>query len=344
MSLRVEAVRSSQGLEALRPAWLELWRRVPDATPFQSPAWLIPWWQAFGEGAPLVLALRQDGRLVGLAPFYVLPEPSLRKLLPLGAGISDYLDPLLDPDHTAVAAPALLAWLAREASSFDRIDIAGLRPGSALLGAPAPQGWRAAAVPIDSTPVLELPHGISRSRRAKLPYYRRRAERLGRVELVRANRQSLPQLLQELFELHGRRWQQRGQPGVLANDRVRAFHSAAAPALLAQGLLRFFALRIAGRPAAMVYGLADATRWHSYITAFDPGLPHPGLGTMLLGMVVEAAVADGVRELHMLRGREPYKYAWGALDRPLWGLIVQPEAGGGRAHDRVSGPAAGIQP
>ncbi len=100
-----------------------------------------------------------------------------------------------------------------------------------------------------------------------------------------------------------------------------------------QGVAAFNrAAMLAGQPAAMVYGLADATRWHSYITAFDPGLPHPGLGTMLLGMVVEAAVAEGVRELHMLRGREPYKYAWGALDRPLWGLIVQPEAGG-RAHD-----------
>lgn len=325
MTLSIEAVRSCAGLKALRPEWLDLWLRVPEATPFQSPAWLIAWWHQFGEGTPLALAVRRRGELVGLAPFYVLPEPGLRKLLPLGAGVSDYLDPLLDPAQAAVAAPALLAWLAQEGYGFDRLDLAGLRPGSPLLTAAAPRGWRATAQPIDTTPVLDLPHGTSRSWLGKLPYYRRRAERLGPVELVQADRQGLPELLEQLFELHGRRWRAQGQPGVLADGRVQAFHRAAASALLAQGLLRLVALRIAGRPAAMIYGMADASRWHVYITAFDPELRHPGLGTTLLGLVIEQAVAEGARELHLLRGREPYKYAWGAVDRPLWGFSLAPD-------------------
>ena len=37
-------VEDEAGLEALAPEWWELWRRCPAATPFQSRAWLLPWW------------------------------------------------------------------------------------------------------------------------------------------------------------------------------------------------------------------------------------------------------------------------------------------------------------
>jgi len=43
--LEVEEVTTSAEVEALAPAWDDLWRRAPGATPFQSPAWLLPWWR-----------------------------------------------------------------------------------------------------------------------------------------------------------------------------------------------------------------------------------------------------------------------------------------------------------
>src|ERR1700674_4366621 len=61
-------------LEALEPEWLELWRRTPDATPFPSPAWLLPWWGRFGSHELSVITLRDNGRLSGAQPLYVLRE------------------------------------------------------------------------------------------------------------------------------------------------------------------------------------------------------------------------------------------------------------------------------
>ena len=60
----IEEATDLPALDRLRPEWEALWRAVPEATPFQSPAWLIPWWRHVGEGALLVLALRAAGRLV----------------------------------------------------------------------------------------------------------------------------------------------------------------------------------------------------------------------------------------------------------------------------------------
>ena len=95
-SLEIEEVTTGAGLEALAPAWHDLWRRAPGATPFQSPAWLIPWWREIGGGELRVLVARQDERLVGLLPMYLQHEGDGGKLLPLGIAISDYLDGLFE--------------------------------------------------------------------------------------------------------------------------------------------------------------------------------------------------------------------------------------------------------
>ena len=82
------------GLEALVPDWDALWHRTPGATPFQSPHWLLPWWQAFGTGMPRVATWWEDGVLRGVLPAYLLAEADGMKLLPIGAGTTDYLDAL----------------------------------------------------------------------------------------------------------------------------------------------------------------------------------------------------------------------------------------------------------
>ena len=66
--MRAEVLATDAALRALRPEWEALWRRAT-ATPFQSPAWLLPWWGAFGTGRPRAAVLRGgDGRLLGLLP------------------------------------------------------------------------------------------------------------------------------------------------------------------------------------------------------------------------------------------------------------------------------------
>src|ERR1700686_2718465 len=83
---------TTQQLEAAEREWLELWRELPDATPFQSPMWLLPWWGHFGSNDLNAIATRDGGRLRALAPLYVIREDDESLGLFLGTGISDYLD------------------------------------------------------------------------------------------------------------------------------------------------------------------------------------------------------------------------------------------------------------
>jgi CelD/BcsL family acetyltransferase involved in cellulose biosynthesis len=316
---------SDAALHALRPEWEALWRRAAaETTPFQSPAWLLPWWRAFGTGRPRAAALRGDGgKLLGLLPLYLLEEGSETKLLPVGIGVSDYLDALLDPDAPPDAAERLLAAALAASPEATSCDLTDLPPGAALRCAPAPPGWRdEGARPTEPCPVLALPPGatlseaLSRRRRAALRNARNRAARAGGCAIRTATADTLDDCLGALVALHRARWGARGEPGgVLADPRVLALHREAAPGLLAEGALRLQVLHLGGAPAAAHYALLGGGRVLLYLSGFDAARARESPGAMLLGDLVEWALAEGWRELHFLRGDEEYKYGWGAVDR-----------------------------
>jgi len=118
----------------------------------------------------------------------------------------------------------------------------------------------------------------------------------------------------EVFRLHGARWQSRGEPGVVADQAVRAFHESAVPRLMTAGLLRLYGIRIDGRLAGAYYGFFDRGLAYAYLGGFDPAFAYGSPGTALMGHAIEEAHREGARELHFLRGAEAYKYAWGAFD------------------------------
>lgn len=322
--MRAEALTTDAALDALRPEWDRLWRRAAEgATPFQSPAWLLPWWRAFGTGRPRVATLRGDGRLLGLLPLYLLDEGSETKLLPIGVGVSDYLDALLDPDAPPDAAERLLAAALDASPEATSCDLLDLPPSAALRDSPAPPGWRDGGTrPAETCPVLDLPPGatlpdvLSRSRRNALRTARNRADRAGGVSIRTATADTLDECLDALVSLHRARWGARGEPGgVLADPRVVALHREAAPGLLARGALRLQVLHLGGAPAAAHHALLGGCRVLLYLTGFDAARARESPGAILLGDLIEWALAQGWRELHFLRGGEGYKYAWGAVDR-----------------------------
>lgn len=334
--LAVAAATTAEALEDLRPDWEALWAAAPEATPFQHPAWLIPWWRHVGEGALLTLSVRVGGALAGLFPLYrwTRPEDGARLLFPLGIATTDYLDALLLPGQEEVALDAALRQLAADAGC-DAWDWPQLRPGAALLRLPAPTGWAEAVQPADPCPCLALPDDItalagrvSSKTLRDLRTVRRRAEQAGALRWE-TEADGIAEPFEALRALHAARWMTRGEDGVLAARRVRAMHRAALPALHRAGLLRFHALRLEGRIVAVLYALADPPgraqrRLYLYLSGFDPALERLSPGMLLVGRAVEAAIAEGFAVLDFLRGRERYKYFWGAQDAPTFHRRIMP--------------------
>jgi CelD/BcsL family acetyltransferase involved in cellulose biosynthesis len=326
--LKIEEVTTSAGLEALAPAWHELWERAPAATPFHAPAWLIPWWREIGDGALRVLAAWTDRQLVGVLPMYRQDADEGGKLLPLGIAISDYLDGLFDDDHGPAAADAMLQRLA-DRDDWRRCEMHPLRAGSPLLEARAPPGCRDEVLEFEPCLVLEVPAGargvrevVPRGMRAKFRQSERRAAHAGRVRLEAATGASVAEFLEAFFRLHEARWASRDEPGVLADPAIRRFHCAAAPLLLRSGLLRLHALRLDERIVAVVYALFAKSRAYCYLSGFDPEVGTISPGTLTVGHAIDQALREGAREVDFLRGRERFKHLWGARERPCYGRML----------------------
>jgi len=317
--LRIRELREPEELEALAGDWWALWRRLPQTTPFQSPAWLIPWWRSFEPGELRTIAVEEDGRLVGLAPLYLETGPLGRRLLPVGVSLSDYLDWLIDPERAEAAGVAILAHLADADWAWDVMELQELPPGAAALSLPVPAGMEASAVEHSACPVLALPPGEGvmkalpwRKRRA-LRNARNRAARQG-AECRRAGAEEARSFIEALFAVHGARWQSQGSSGVLRGEAVRSFHRSAVGRLADSGLARLYRLDIGGQPIGAYYGFQHDGVAMAYLMGFDPQYERLSPGTILLGHAIDEAVREGARELHFLRGREPYKYGWGAED------------------------------
>lgn len=315
------AIRDRAAFGALVPDWWELWRAAPNATPFQSPAWLLPWWDCFSPGELLVVAARQDGRLTALAPCYVETGAGGRRVLPIGISVSDYLNLLVAADAPD-ALDDVVDYIATTERAWDEWELTELAPDAAGLRVSCPDDWTEQTDITVPCPVLALPSDVAGLRQAipvrkrrSLAGARNRAARRGPVEII-DGRVDTASFLRELTRLHQSRWESAGEAGVFSDPRVQSFHAKALPQLCAAGFARLYLLAIAGRVSAASYGFASGDRAYSYLTGFDRADAFVSPGSILLGHAIEQAVSEGAREFHFLRGGESYKYDWGAVDRP----------------------------
>jgi CelD/BcsL family acetyltransferase involved in cellulose biosynthesis len=316
------SITSLQELNGLVSEWTNLWRRSSSATSFQRPEWLISWVEAFGPSELCVIAARQDSRLVGLAPMFIYPRGSDRVLAPIGAGITDYLDWLVDAEDGSDSIEEMF----RELNHHDWhvMELLDLPNSSSLLQS----GTFRDSEPCDACPVVRVPAGsafnqvVPRAQRRNLRTAQNRISREGTWHIETANPDTLSEFLNTLIRLHRARWTQVHEPGVLADAKVQEFHHRVAPRLLDYGVLRFYGLRFEGRLIAVLQTLVEENAVYCYMQGFDPAYVDFSPGMLLLEAVIRDALREGRPVVDFLRGREKYKYAWGAQDQPTFRITV----------------------
>jgi CelD/BcsL family acetyltransferase involved in cellulose biosynthesis len=323
-----KVLRTIEELEALALAWSALWRNDPNATPFQSPEWLLPWWHEFGQPDLRAVLISRGETPVGLLPFYLYREPGAheRRLLPIGISTTDYLAGIYSPACSDEDIQAGLNALLAD-THWDRMIVTQLRPGARILRVLDRLKVPAQVFETEGcsrTPAMrmgELPQKIRRN----AMYYRNRARRRGELELTVADRSNWREAFDALVRLHADRWQTRGEPGVLADERVVAMHREAIPLLLRAGTLRLCCLRLNSEIIGVLYSLIDPAELaertqYFYLPAFAPEYAELRSGTVMTALAMERAVDEGVRWIDMLRGDEPYKQIWHLERTPTIGF------------------------
>jgi CelD/BcsL family acetyltransferase involved in cellulose biosynthesis len=325
--VRIEEITSLGELESLREEWSALWKRCPDATPFQAPAWTIAWARHFAPDRTRALAVRRGGFLTAMVPFFTWNQA----VLLAGTGPTDYCDGLFAPGHHDLATHVLGALVTVGQHGSLRVDLQQLRADSPLLQATTPNGCLEELHEGDACPVARLSGcdglgEISRERLTKLGRLQRRLLHSTEWVSCRGTGQDIQEAAETMQRLHTRRWQSRGSPGVLADPLMRAFMRTVMLDLSAAGILHLTQLKVENRAVAIVFALRSGRAAYYYLGGFDPAWSHASPGTLAILATMKQAAAAGAHEFHFLRGSEPYKYHLGARDRPTYRRVLSTSA------------------
>lgn len=302
------------GLGGLEAEWEALWRRCPDASPFESPAWLLTWARHYAPGRCGAVALRAEGRLVAFVPVFCWEGA----LLLAGTGPSDRGGALIEPGREHEAARLLESLPDAAPEPFDRIDLQQLSPDSPLLAAVAPKGWTDERLDGDACLVASLAgelglENASGRQRSHWRHALRQLEKQGGTAGM-ALPEEVPEAVEDILRLNAKRW---GAAGVLADPLMQAHLRDAGPALAQARLLRLHQVVLGGERIAALMVLAGPWAHHGYNGGFDPDHAKLSPSALLVGLAMAQAAREGVTRFDFLRGHEGYKAVWGAAPQPM---------------------------
>ena len=177
--------------------------------------------------------------------------------------------------------------------------------------------------------------GLSSKFRQRL---RQRTNKLLRTCEVRffptAAVEDLDEHLGLLFAMHQRRWELEKRVGAFADPRMREFYRKAATSLLAADRLWFWHLEVDGVIRASQFAFAYDGVLHSLQEGYDIDFSLPGvsgLGVILRGRVLRAAIEAGLSKYDFLGGEEEHKLRWGARRHTVRRFRAARHGIGGRA-------------
>jgi len=254
---------------------------------------------------------------------------------------ADYATILAAPADLPVVAEAVAAHLVDTAGRhrWDVVDLRRLRCGDPAVDALAvafgareiAEGWTLNVEREDVCPVVTLPEGtdmdgylatLGKKERHEIRRKVRRAEAVGEIRLD-DSRDPMADL-DAFIELHQKRWGELGLfPDTPGGAQSRVFAGRLFELDEADGSLRLTFLTVGGRRIAAGVHFETPDGYLYYNAGVDPDARELSPGVVMVYAYVQRAIAAGKRRLDLLRGDEPYKYEWGAVDEPIQRLLVR---------------------
>ena len=324
-----------RSLDGIAREWDEL--AVACARPGSSPDLLMAWWRHLAPAGarPRVVAVREGGRLVGLAPFLLHDgprgRPALRLFgtpsLPQRAGI------LAAPGHEPAVWTLVAQTLGRSQPrpavvSLERVDAEAARPRAHARAWPGAAGARLLWEFRIPGQALSMSAGsfdawmAGRSQNARRDV-RRTAKRVAArgATIVRAeDREGMERALEAFGRLHETRWGDRSRlwrPDALAMLRD------AGERMLGSGRMRLYAMEADGRVVAALIVFAAGGEAMAWNGAWQPdwGPVRPMMA--LFYRAIEDGFALGDRRLDFGEGQQHYKLRLADVEDPVaWATLL----------------------
>jgi len=222
---------------------------------------------------------------------------------------------------------------------WDAIDLRRLRAadpaGPALARAfgarEMAEGWTLNLETEDVCPVTTLPPGadidaflatLGKKERHEVRRKVRRAEASGSVAFVESTDPLVD--LEAFIEFHQAKWGADGLfPDTPGGAESRVMFRRMFELFGTDGPLRLSFLTVDDRRigASVYFETDDAILY--YNAGLSPDAKALSAGVVMVERLIQRALESGKRRFDFLRGNEPYKYEWGAVDEPIQRLLVR---------------------
>jgi CelD/BcsL family acetyltransferase involved in cellulose biosynthesis len=271
------------------------------------------------------------------------PVPPTAKATFFGASYhADYATVLAAPDDLPRVAQALADYFdGPDSGPWDAIDLRRLRCGDPTADALADalgareirNGWRLNLEREDVCPVVTFEPGstvddylqtLGKKERHEIRRKVRRAEAVGPIVLTDSEHPLDD--LETFIDLHQKRWGADGLfPPTPGGDQSRVLFRRLFEGFDAEPdrPLRLSFLTVGERRIAAGIHFETEDGYLYYNAGIDPDARELSPGVLMVYAYVERALASGKRRMDFLRGDEPYKYEWGAVDEPIQRLLVR---------------------
>jgi CelD/BcsL family acetyltransferase involved in cellulose biosynthesis len=315
---------------SFRDGWNRLCELSPHATTFSSPTWQ---WDGIGPASRpgalrLITAYRGD-ELVAVLPIEVTPTGFLEST---GHAVSDYLDPLINPQFEPQVWPAIIALIDelwdRELKAMTLHNVRQDSPCRAVL----PDVCAAHGLTCDQTVV-------SNGAKIKLPptwdLYLESLDSHERKELRRKIKKAQEQASGRLIAMDGSSWDELklakaleliemadAEKGEWLHIHVRPMLTRIAETLAREGRLRLLLLMLGETPAAALFEFPSPRGPLLYNSGYDPSQRQWSPGAVMFGLALKDAIDHQAPFFDLLRGREEYKYRLGAKDDSLFRISI----------------------
>jgi CelD/BcsL family acetyltransferase involved in cellulose biosynthesis len=308
----------------LKENWNRLLEQSVSDTVFLRWEWIHTWWRVFKKDRALfILEARRDGRLVGIAPFYLESRsPFGLKCLRLCSDdlAPDYLDIFSLPGEETVMAREVVRYLQGPAARrWDIMQLESLRKDSLLLSPAFLQNQSSSTVkPLEGCPYIALTSSFEDYYKAQTPLHRFSLDKKSRkllnelhVTYQRIEREdALADRLDQMFQLHEKRAAERHLQSNFVSTDVKRFHQLLAPLFLREGFLSLQFLDAGPVPICAHYYFKYRNKMHFYQSGFDPLWNKYSISMVLLYLAVQRAFEAGLTEFDFLKGEEGYKKLW----------------------------------
>jgi len=295
------------------------------ASPFVLPGWQLAWWEVFAPSAdPLILSVREGGRLIGIAPLQ--REGSSLRLIG-SADVCDHLDVVVDPRRKKEFCESLLDYVSR--AGVTRIDLGPVRPDSAVMTGLVPhareRGWQVTSETEDVLFEVDLPPSweeyLDRLSGKQRHEIRRKLRRLQqsvtfafRMESGRADIDAGMVDFLRLFRMN------RADKAEFMTTRMEAFFRGLARRVPAT---RLGFLDVDGATAAAVMCFDHGATRYLYNSAFDAGLGSLSVGILCKILSIQEAIFRGLAKYDFLKGNETYKRQLGGRAVPVYHCRIE---------------------